>query len=97
MGGNTRQYRRERAAQMNRILSEVYSAPRVTRAAELLPRRGTSPGFAFDVTCVDEDGNSWDFTKTEMCDKALRIIEEQNPYMLVGSPPRVRTCANGGT
>ena len=27
LGGNTRQYRRERAAQMNRILSEVYSAP----------------------------------------------------------------------
>ena len=92
LGGNTRKYRRERAAQMNRILSEVYSVPRVTRAAELLPHLGISPGFSFDVTGVDEDGNSWDFTRPEMCDKALHIVEEQKPYMLVGSPPCTNLC-----
>ena len=93
LGGDTRKYRRERAKQMNRILSEVYSTARVTRAAELLPRLRISPGCALDVTGVDDEGNSWDFTKVEMCEKALRLIDEQKPYMLVGSPPCTNVCA----
>ena len=92
LGGNTRQYRRERSAQINRILSEVYSTPRVKRAAGLLPHYRIVPGSTFDVTGCDENGDSWDFNTQAMREKATRIVEEEEPYLLVGSPPCTNIC-----
>ena len=92
LGGNTRQYRRERSAQINRILSEVYSTPRVTRAAELLPHYKIIPGSTFDVTGCDENGDSWDFNRQVMREKALKVVEEEEPYLLIGSPPCTNIC-----
>ena len=39
------------------MVAEIYSAPRVTSAAKLLPSLGVLPGFALDLTI------GWDFTK----------------------------------
>ena len=37
LGGNPRRYRRERSRAVKAFVSEIYSAPRVTHAAKLLP------------------------------------------------------------
>ena len=65
LGGNARGYARERRTAVNRIISEVYSAPRITTAAKMLPHLGVLPGFALDLTTNHEDGGPWDFTLEE--------------------------------
>ena len=46
----------ELVKEANLTVAEVYSPPRVTRAARLLPKLGVTPGFAMDITVNDEDG-----------------------------------------
>ena len=45
------------------IVSEIYSPPRVTKAAEMLSKLNIDPGLAMDLTTEDELGNPWDFSK----------------------------------
>ena len=44
------------------------------------------PGYAFDLTTVDENGVPWDFDVPERREEAKRRIMEQKPMLLVGSP-----------
>ena len=46
--------------ELNVVVSETYSSPRVTSAARLLTRLGVTPGLALDLTTNDEDGCPWD-------------------------------------
>ena len=68
------------------MVSEIYSPPRVTAAAKLLPGLRIAPGFALDLTQVDENGEPWDFDREDQRQKALAMVEEQEPMLLVGSP-----------
>ena len=43
-------------------------------------------GFALDLTVMDEDGQPWDFSNEDKRQKARRMVREQKPYMLIGSP-----------
>ena len=82
-----RSYGREMRAAHRRIVSEVYSPPRVT--AELKRGRHAHfvPGFAFDLTVDDpDDGQPWGFSIREKRVKARAKLKEQRPYMLIGSP-----------
>ena len=64
---------------------EVYSPPRVTARAEQL---GIQAGFALDLTVPDsDDGNPWDFSVRSKREKCKRMVQEQKPYLLIGSPP----------
>ena len=74
-------------------MAEVYSAPRVTKALELLPGLGLLPGFALDLATTDENGEEYDFTKKHMRDKARRKVEEEKPYCLIGSPSCTAYCS----
>ena len=67
-------------------VAEIYSPPRVTKAATMLPRLGIEPGAALDITTCDERGVPWDFTKEEMRRKAEKLLDETKPDLLVGSP-----------
>ena len=58
LGGKPKTYRRERSRAVRAFVSEIYSAPRVTHAAKLLPSIGLLPGFAFDLTTVNEEGHN---------------------------------------
>ena len=49
-------YRREKARAARKIISEIYSAPRVTAAAQRLPRYGLEAGLALDLTTDDDTG-----------------------------------------
>ena len=55
LGGSRNAYKRERKAVLNRIVSEVYSPPRVAAAAKLLPPLRVSPGASLDLTVNQEN------------------------------------------
>ena len=45
------------------------------------------PGYAFDITCRDpETGEYWDVDKPHLREKALRMVREQTPLWIIGSP-----------
>ena len=85
LGGNHKSYRRERARQVKHMVSEIYSTARVTKALAMMPHLDLTPGFAYDLTNCDENGEPGDFTRKEMRDKAHANVERMKPYMLVGS------------
>ena len=43
-------------------------------------------GFSLDFTVPGKDGYIWDFDKAECRTQALRLVQKQKPYMLIGSP-----------
>ena len=65
-------------------VSEVYSPPRAVTIAEAAGLRG---GFSMDLTAPGPDGKSWDFTKVEHRKRALALVRDKRPYLLIGSPP----------
>ena len=94
MGCQGQAYRRETRRAMKRVITEIYSPPRVTHMASLLPNYKLLPGFAFDISCADpDDGKPWDFDQQEKRDKARRKIREQKPLWLVGSPMCTAWCS----
>ena len=86
LGGGGRAYARERRSKLRNIVSEIYSPPRVTQAIKMLPDLGLIAGFAFDVTTVNEQGETWDFDIEAKRQEAMHIVETQKPMMLIGSP-----------
>ena len=93
LGVPGRAHRREHRKAYNRIVSEIYSPPRVTRMVSSLPRMGLAPGFAFDITCADpDDGEPWDFDRPDKREKARAMIRRQKPLFLVGSPMCTAWC-----
>ena len=61
--------------------------------AALLPSMKLLPGYAFDITVNDPDDNEpWDFDRAEKRDKARRMIREQKPLFVVGSPMCTAWC-----
>ncbi len=86
VGGGKKAYRRERKKAVRAIVAEIYSPPRVTRCAKMLPGLGILPGFALDLTEVNERGEPWDFDDENKQDEAIALIDEVKPLFLVGSP-----------
>ena len=87
LGGQRVGYRRERRQAVRKMVSEIYSAPRVTKALKLMPSMELVPGFALDLSGEGENGNSWDFTRPDMRAKARALLLEEKPFLLIGSPP----------
>ena len=86
LGGDRGRYRRERKRAIKHVVSEIYSPPRVTAATKLLPELRLIPGFALDLTTVNDKGEPWNFDLKVMRDEALRRVREEKPLLLVGSP-----------
>ena len=87
LGGQKIGYQREQRRAVQRMVAEVYSAPRVTKTLKLMPSMGLVPGFALDLSGEDENGESLDFTRAEMRAKARALVLEEQPFLLIGSPP----------
>ena len=68
------------------MVSEIYSPPRVTAAAKLLPELKIIPGFALDLTVADSDGRLWNFDDVVMRDRACERLLRGRQILLVGSP-----------
>ena len=87
MGQSSRSYRRDFRKASRHLVSEIYSPPRITQEIKRGRYRNLAPGFAFDLTIVDpDDGEPWDFCSQSKRDKARRLIREQRPILLIGSP-----------
>ena len=86
LGGDTKKYVRERRAALRHLVAEVYSPPRITAAAKLMPELRCIPSFALDLTTRDEDGKPWDFSVYANRERARRMVMEMKPMLLVGSP-----------
>ena len=86
-GGRRTGYQRERRQAVQRMIAEIYSAPRVTKAMKLMPSLELVPGFALDLSGEDEKGHAWDFTRADMREKAKALVLREKPYVLIGSPP----------
>ena len=63
---------------MNRIVSEVYSPPRVIEHAN---KYGLLVDEAIGLT------TGWDFTKEEDRARAEKHVDDKKPLVLIGSPP----------
>ncbi len=87
LGSTGRAYRREVRRGFKAMVSEIYSPPRVAAELQRRPRRHLLPGFALDLTVCDPDtGRPWDFTREDCRDKARRLVRQQRPFLLIGSP-----------
>ena len=66
-------------------VSEIFSPPRVTALANKFK---LTPGFALDLSQDDpEDGKPWDFNNSAKRAKAIKLIKEDKPFILIASPP----------
>ena len=93
MGVSNGPYRRERRRATNRIVSEIYSPPRVTKAIGKGLGKGLVAVFALDLTCNDPDDDMpWDFDKLEKREKARARCRAEKPAMLIGSPCCTAWC-----
>ena len=64
-------------------ICEVYSPPRVVPHAE---RAGFGPGWSLDLTTKDPQGRAWDFCRADCRAAARKLVLEQRPLLLIGSP-----------
>ncbi len=93
IGIETRNYQREHKKAFRKIVSEIYSPPRVTKLLSALPPSSLAPGFALDLTCIDpDDGRQWDFDIEAKRTKALALVRRTKPLFLVGSPMCTAFC-----
>ena len=86
LGGNDRKVRGDRSKALKAVVSEIYSPPRVTAAAKLLPELRVISGFALDLTTADEDGSLWDFDSKILRERAMAKVKSDRPQLLIGSP-----------
>ena len=64
---------------------EVFSPQRPTKMAPLL---GLRPGWAVDLEELKPCGSErWNLDKPEDVESLMRLIEDEDPYLLTGSPP----------
>ena len=64
-------------------VSEIYSPTRVTSLAS---KYGMRPGFALDLTVLDTDGEPWNFDDPEKRRRAMDLLTQTKPKLLIGSP-----------
>jgi hypothetical protein len=77
LGHSGRKFRREATNRLRATVSEIYSAPRVT---------GIVPGVALDLTTTNNEGEPWDFNDPARRMEAEKLLDEQQPQLLIGSP-----------
>ena len=66
----------------------------VTGMLKRMTNHGLTPGLALDLTTIDpDDGMPWDFDVVAKRDKALRLLREQKPLFVIGSPMCTRWCS----
>ena len=87
IGVETKNFKKEHRQSFRRVISEVYSPPRVTKLLSSMPSCELAPGFALDLTCIDPfDGKPWDFNVESKKARALEMVRREKPLFLVGSP-----------
>ena len=57
-----------------------------------MPELHLAPGQTFDLR-ADRNGRSWNFLLTADRAEARRVIQEAEPYIVIGSPPCTSFCS----
>ena len=70
---------------------EFYSPPRVTKLARDEPDLKVTGERSFDLH-RDPDGRVWNFEKASDRARARRMVNEEKPFVTVGSPPCTDWC-----
>ena len=87
LGADPKSHRREKKQAVRRIVSELYSPPRVTAMLRRMTDHGLMPGLALDLTTNDpDDGSPWNFDLPAKREKALKLLRTQKPLFVIGSP-----------
>ena len=63
---------------------QVFSPPRLTAYGK---KKGLIGGVALDLTTTDENGVPWDFNKKDRREKALELLDDLQPELVLGCPP----------
>ena len=76
------------AQDAQRKVVELYSPPRVARALKAAPSRypGLRSGSTFDLN-EDENGEKYDFMKSEDRQRCRERLRAERPWLVIGSPP----------
>jgi hypothetical protein len=74
------------AGEARKKVTELFSPPRVTAELQRLPILNLVAGSTFDLR-MDAQGRSWDFLVKRDRDRARKQIEDEKPFLVVGSPP----------
>ena len=65
-------------------LAEIFSPPRIVTIAK---KNGLAARWSFDRLVEKEAGVPWDLTRRAHQMEILRIIEDEKPQLVIGSPP----------
>ena len=76
------------------VLNELFSPPRVNGAlASQRVRRGVVAGTSFDLIQDPSTGERWDFLKASHPRECWKRLECEDPWIVIGSPPRTAFSA----
>ena len=93
LGSVGRSHRRASCSAARRLVTEVYSPPRITKLIRESRMRHVMPGYALDLTTVDPaDGLRWVFSLRKERIRARRLICEHRPYFVIGPPQCKEFC-----
>ena len=73
-------------------VAELYSPPRVTAELSCLPNMSLVGGPTFDLR-KGANGVAWDFRREDHRRRARQQIREEQPFIVIGSPPCTDFCA----
>ena len=80
---------RERRQAVRKIVSEIYSPPRITKELKKGQWSHLAPGIVLDLTVNDPlDGKPWDFDIEAKREKARRNVRDHKPFVVSESPTR---------
>ena len=69
---------------------ELYSKPRIAQEAAIRKYgdMDLTAGWSLDLTMRDPETNTpWDLSKRSVQNRVKKMVVENKPFMLVGSPP----------
>ena len=87
LGADPKSFKREKRQAVRRLVSEIYTLPRVTDMLRHMSNHNLTPGLALDLTTFDpDDGEPWDFGVKAKREKVLKMTRAQKPLFVIGSP-----------
>ena len=91
LGADPKSCRRQKKQAVKRLVTEIYSPPRVTEMLKHTSNHNLAPGLAIDLTTVDpDDGMPWDLSLEEKQTKVLKKMRREKPLFVI-----VRLLARG--
>ena len=81
-------------AQTKKVVSEIFSPPRVSAQIGASSNGPLCPGTSFDLKVTSETGEKWNFLLVADRRACWRRLVEEDPWVVIGSPPCIDYCAS---